>query len=153
MRLFEEALVNCGGGGEHAGITNDFINAMANEDAEGLKNLFPESHRPLSDFSNFINYMKNKKFIRKGLKGWKNIKAKGYISTGDKIDIILTDEKGTYFIYHGLRIKKDGNNSTTKNINSTGHNTTNITLFSLQKTQKHQQHLKNNRQNRHQLLF
>ena len=73
-------LVNCGGSDKNAKISNDFIAAMANEDAEGLKNLFPEMSEPISEFSKFINLMK-KKFTRKCLKGWKKMEVKGYILT------------------------------------------------------------------------
>ena len=95
-------LVNCGGSDKNAKISNDFITAMANEDAEGLKKLFPESNQPLSFYSDFINEIKNK-FNQHHLKGWKKMEVKGYIITRKGIDIIVTDANGTYFIFHELR--------------------------------------------------
>ena len=91
---------------EYVNISKECISSMSRENTEELKNLFPIMDISNSEFSGLLRRLKGD-FIKKGLKGWKTIEARGYILGGNKLDIIAVDAKGTYFVYHGLRFENN----------------------------------------------
>ncbi len=93
-------------------ISRDFIAAMSQENSENLEGLFPMmdfSNFKYSSASNYITDVKNKFLEEAGLKGWDQIKAKGYLINNDMsgLDIIAEDAMGRQFIINGLGFMKN----------------------------------------------